>query len=181
MVEDLVIGVKVLVELKAKYMVSTGEVQLINHSQTILLCEEIHLIPDEETAIRCKLGKAPWKIQNGQIIAKVQVTNKQQYYMLRVNVQDDQLALKFINTTPSSICIKTRQLLGYMDLRSIGVYVIECEQLLHLHERNIAFMSTEQTQEILMESMDIWMKAVTQQEEEPDPNNPYPWLADSDI
>ncbi len=68
-----------------------------------------------------------------------------------------------------------------MDLRSIGVYVIECEQLLHLHERNIAFMSTEQTQEILMESMDIWMKAVTQQEEEPDPNNPYPWLADSDI
>ena len=73
--------------------------------------------------------------------------------MLRVKVQDNQLALKFVNTTPSSIHIKTEQLLGYVDLRSIGVYVVEWEQLLHLCERDIAFMSTEQMQEILMESM----------------------------
>ncbi len=75
--EDLVIGVKVLAELEAKYTVSTGEVRILNQSQTILSCEEIHLVPDKETTIRCRLGKAPWKIQNAPIIAKVQVTNKQ--------------------------------------------------------------------------------------------------------
>ncbi len=121
MVEDLVIGVKVLAELEAKYTVSTGEVQIMNHSQTILSCEEIHLVPDEETTKKCRLGKEPWKNQNVQIIVKVQVTNKQQYHTLRVKVQDDQITLKFINTTSSSI--KTGQLLGYVDLRSIGMYV----------------------------------------------------------
>ena len=89
MVEDLVIGVKALAELEAKYTVSIGEVKILNQSQTILSCEEKHLVPDEETTIRCKLGKAPWKIQNVQAIAKVQVTNKQQYHTLRVKVQDD--------------------------------------------------------------------------------------------
>ncbi len=116
------------------------------------------MVPDEETTIRCRLGKAPWKIQNVQIIAKVQVTNKQQYHMLRVKVQDDHIALKFINTTQSLIRVKQEQLLGYIDLRSIGVYVVEHDQLLHLHERDIAFMSTENTQEILTESMESWMK-----------------------
>ncbi len=125
MVEDLVIWVKVLAELKAKYTVSTGEVRILNQSQKILSCEEIHLVPDEETTIRCRLGKAPWKIQNVQIIVKVHVTNKQQYQMLRVKVQDDQVALKFVNTTPSSIKIKQGQLLGCMGLRSIGMYVVE--------------------------------------------------------
>ena len=57
------------------------------------------------------------------------------------------------------------------------VYVIEQDQLLHLHERD---MSTEQTKEILMESMDSWMKAFTKHKEELDPNDPYPWLSDSD-
>ena len=75
----------------------------MNHSQTIVSCEEIHLVLDEETTIRCKLGKAPWTIQNAQIIAKVQVTNKQQYHMLRAKVQNNQVALKFVNTTPSSV------------------------------------------------------------------------------
>ncbi len=60
MVEDLVIGVKSFEELEAKYTVSTGEVQIMNHSQTIVLCEEIHLVPDEEITIGCKLEKAPW-------------------------------------------------------------------------------------------------------------------------
>ncbi len=77
MVEDLVIGVKVLAELEAKYTVSTGEGRILNESQTILSCEDIHLVPDEQITIRCRLGKAPWKIQNAQTIAKVQVTNKQ--------------------------------------------------------------------------------------------------------
>ena len=63
----------------------------------------MHLVPSEETTIRYKLGKAPWQIQNVQIIMRVQVTNKQQYHMLRVKVQDNQVALKFVNTTPSSI------------------------------------------------------------------------------
>ncbi len=86
MVEDLVIGVKVLAELEAKYTASTGEVQIMNHLQTIVSGEEIHLVPDEETTIRCKLGKSPWKIQNAQMIAKIQVTSKQQYHMLTVKV-----------------------------------------------------------------------------------------------
>ncbi len=36
-------------------------------------------------------------------------------------------------------------------------------------------------QEILIESMDSWMKAFAKHEEELDPNDPYPWLPDSDI
>ena len=48
MVEDLVIGVKALVELEARYTVSTGEVWIMNCSQTILSCEEIYLVPDKE-------------------------------------------------------------------------------------------------------------------------------------
>ncbi len=112
--------------------------------------------------------------------ANCESAGNKQYHTLRVKVQEDQLALKFVNTTPSSICIKSGQLLGYLDLRSIGVHVVEHEQLLHLHERDITFMSTEQTQEILMESTESWLKAFSQ-DEEPNPEDPYPWLPDSDI
>ncbi len=153
----------------------------MNHSEKIVVCEEIHLVPDKEATIRCKLGKAPWKVQNAQIIAKVQVTNKQQYHTLRVKVQDDQIVLKFINTTPSSIRIKQGQILGCVDLRSVGVYMIEQDQLLHLHERDITFMSKEEMQEILMESMESWMKVFDKNEDEIDPDDPYCWLSDSDI
>ncbi len=36
-------------------------------------------------------------------------------------------------------------------------------------------------QEILMESMESWMKVFDKHNEEADPNDPYPWLLNSDV
>ncbi len=41
-------------------------------------------------------------------------------------------------------------------------------------------MSSEDTQDILTESMESWMKA-TGMQDNVDKNDPYPWLADTDI
>ena len=101
--------------------------------------------------------------------------------MLRVKVQDDHIALKFVNTTPSLIRVKQGQLLGSVDLRSIGIDVVKHDQLLHLHERDITFMSTENTREILTESMESWIKMNDQNKDDEDPNDPYPWLSETDI
>ena len=42
-------------------------------------------------------------------------------------------------------------------------------------------MSTKNTQEILTESIESWMKMNNQSKDDEDLNDPYPWLPETDI
>ena len=179
MVEDLVIGVKALTELEATYKVGEGQVHFKDRTQQVLSMKDVFLAPDVPTKVQVHLEKARWKVKNAAIIAKIKTSaTSERYTTVKIKVQNEQGELTFTNNTSRTIKIKKNQRIGVLDLRSIGMYVVERDELFHLHERDIAFMTSEETQEVLTESLDQYFRAANNQTAQE--HDPYPWLSESD-
>ena len=170
---DLVLGMKNVFELEGVIDMWDSSIKFLNRSMPFFSKEQVVLKPKERKFIKID---APFVDEiSGPAIIKI-IDNKEQCTMvLKLKFVRNQTSIDVTNNAQETVISEPKQILGILDLRSLGYYKIKQGVL----QENLSKCYHFESAEKLCEEFNILVNKLKKDENIVDKKK-YPWLEDSD-
>ena len=170
---DLVIGIKNLFELEGVIDSWDSCVSFLNRSMPFFPREKVSVKPKEQKLL---VLEAPFVEEiSGMAITKMLDINKQKTLTMKLKFIRNRAMFKVTNSTQDTMTFDPKEMLGIVDLRSLGYYKIKQGVL----QQNLSCMYHFESTDTVCDQFNRLIKTL-RKEEETSGTDKYPWLDDSD-
>ena len=170
---DLVLDMKNVFELEGVIDMWDSSFKFLNRSLPFFSKEQVVVKPKERKFLKIE---APFVDEIlGLVIAKILHTKEQCTVVLKLKFVRNQASLDVTNNTQETVIFESKQMLGILDLRSLGYYKIKQGVLQQNLSKCYQFESAEKLCEEFNTSVNKQKKDRKVLE-----GDKYPWLEDSD-
>ena len=175
---DIVIGMKILVELVGILNTRTSSFDFLSHSIPIYPQNDLKVKPGGKAYIKIV---TPFQKQiNTRAIAKLFVCDK--IFTFRMQFKNNRTVVNFENRGDKISELFKDRLIGILDLRSIGYYNVSYQRLISMAEEKFQLFhytkipkSGDKTEGYNRMSSELHIKREVHH------SDPYPWLAPDDL
>ena len=170
---DLVIGIKNLFELEGVIDSWDSCVSFLNRSIPFFLMEKVSVKPKEQKSV---VLEAPFVEEiSGMAITKMLDIKKQKTLTVKLKFIRNRAKFKVTNSTQDTVTFDPKEMLGIVDLRSLGCYKIKQGVL----QQNLSCMYHFESANTVCDQFNRLINTL-RKEEETSGTDKYPWLDDSD-
>ena len=171
---DLVLGIKNVFELEAVINSRDCRFKFLNRSVPIYLEKEVILKSDEQKLVRVK---APFvdKI-SGLAIIKIIEGSTYTTLLVKLKFTCNKAVLDIKNTGKETMLLRPKEMIGIVDIRSLGYYKIKQGILQQNLSRYYRFEEATK----LCEYFNKFVDALKKEREQTTPTDKYPWLDTED-
>ena len=171
---DLVLGIKNVFELEGVINSRECCFKFLNRSVPIFQEKEVILKPNEQRLIKVK---APF-IDEISGIAMIKILDGGTYstLLIKLKIMHNKAILDIMNKGKDTMIFKPGEMLGILDLRSLGYYKIKQGILQQNLSRYYRFEKAEK----LCEYFNKFVNALKMEREQKSPRDDYPWLDPDD-
>ena len=171
---DLVIGIKNLFELEGVIDSQDSCVSFLNRSIPIFPKEKVSVKPKEQKLI---VLEAPFVEEvSGMVITKMLDAKEQKTLTMKLKFIRNRAMFKVTNSTHETVTFDPKEMLGIVDLRSLGYYKIKQGVL----QQNFSCMYHFESANTICDQFNRLINTLRKEEEETCSTDKYPWLDDSD-
>ena len=171
---DLVLGMKNAYELEGIVDMQDSSFKFLNRSIPFFSKEQMVVKPKEKKFVKIE---APFLDEiSGHVILKMIDNEGHCTVVLKLKFVRNCASLDIVNNTQETVIFDPNQILGILDLRSLGYYKIKQGVLQQNLSKNYHFESVEK----LCEEFNAIVNARKKEEEKEVEKDKYPWLDDSD-
>ena len=171
---DLVSGIKNVFEFEGVINSWDCCFNFLNISLPIFLKECVVLKPKEQKLIKVK---APFIDEiSGLAIIKILDGSTYSTMLLKLKFMCNAATLDIVNISPDTTIFKLEEMLGILDLRSLGYYKIKQGIL----QQNLSKYYTFKRVDTLCEHFNKFINTLKKEREQKEPKESYPWLDPSD-
>ena len=171
---NLVLGIKNVFELEGVINSQDCCFNFLNRSIPIFPKECIVLKPKEQKLIKVK---APFIDEiSGLAIIKILDGNTYSTMLLKLKFMCNAVMLDIVNNGTDTIIFKPEEMLGIVDLRSLGYYKIKQAIL----QQNLSKYYKFERADTLCEHFNKFINTLTKEREQKELKESYPWLNPSD-
>ena len=169
---DLVLGIKNVLELEGVINSRDCCFKFLNRSLSIFPVDHIILKPREQ-----KLIKAPFIDEiSGLAIVKILDGGTHSTLLIKLKFTCNMAVLDIVNNSTETMVFRPEEMLGIVDLRSLGYYKIKQGILQHNLNKYYRFERAEK----LCEYFNKFVDTLKKEREQKLPEENYPWLDPSD-
>ena len=170
---DLVLGIKNLFKLEGVINSKDCCFKFLNRSVSIFPEKEVTLKPNEQKLIKVK---APFIDEiSGMAIIKILDGGTYSTLLIKLEFTHNKAVLDIMNKGKDIMIIRPGEMIGIIDLRSLGYYKIKQGIL----QQNLSRYYTFDKAERFCEYFNKFMNTLKKEREQKSPRDKYPWL-DSD-
>ena len=170
---DLVIGIKNLFELEGVIDSQDSCVSFLNRSMPFFPREKVSVKPKEQKLV---ILEAPFVEEiSGMAITKMLDIKEQKTLTMKLKFIRNRTTFKVTNSTQDTVTFDPKEMLGVVDLRSLGYYKIKQGVL----QQNLSCMYHFESANTVCDQFNRLIKTL-RKEEEASGTDKYPWLDDSD-
>ena len=170
---DLVLGMKNVFELEGIKDMWDSSFKFLNRSLPFFSKEQVVVKPKERKFIKIE---APFVDEiSGLAIMKMLDNKEQCMVVLKLKFVRNQASLDVTNNMQETVIFEPKQMLGILDLRSLGYYKIKQSVL----QQNLSKCYHFESAEKLCEEFNMMVNEIKKEEKELEKDK-YPWLDDSD-
>ena len=170
---DLVIGIKNLFELEGVIDSQDSCVSFLNRSLPFLPKEKVSVKPKEQKLI---VLEAPFVEEiSGMVITKMLDVKEQKTLTMKLKFIRNRAMSKVTNSTHETVTSDPKEMLGIVDLRSLGYYKIKQGVL----QQNLSCMYHFESANTVCDQFNRLINTLRKEEEETCNTDKYPWLDDS--
>ena len=171
---DLVIGIKNLFELEGVIDSQDSCVSFLNRSIPFFPKEKVSVKPKEQKLI---VLEAPFVEEiSGMVITKMLDTKEQKTLTMKLRFIRNRVMFKVTNSTHETVTFDPKEMLGIVDLRSLGYYKIKQGVL----QKNLSCMYHFESVSTVCDQFNRLINTLRKEEGETCSTDKYPWLNDSD-
>ena len=171
---DLIIGIKNLFELESVIDSWDSWVSFLNRSIPFFPKEKVSVKPKEQNLI---LLKAPFVEEiSGMAITKLLEAKEQKTLNMKLKFIRNRAMFKVTNSTHETVMFNPKEMLGIVDLRSLGYYKIKQGVL----QQNLSCMHHFESTSTVCGQFNRLINTLRKEEEETCSTDKYPWLDDRD-
>ena len=171
---DLVIGIKNLFELEGVIDSQDSCVNFLNRSIPFFLKEKVSVKPKEQRLI---VLEAPFVEEiSGMAITKMLDAKEQKTLTMKLKFIRNRAMFKVTKCTHETVTFDPKEMLGIVDLRSLGYYKIKQGVL----QQNLSCMYHFESMSVVCDQFNRLINTLRREEEETCSTDKYPWLDDSD-
>ena len=169
---DLVIGIKNLFELEG--VIDSGDscISFLNRSIPFFPKEKVSVKPKEQKLL---VLEALEEI-SGMVITKMLDVKEQKTLTMKLKFIRNRAMFKVTNSTHETVTFDPKEMLGIVDLRSLGYYEIKQGVL----QQNLSCMYHFESMKTVCDQFNGLINTVRREEQETCSTDKYPWLDDSD-
>ena len=167
---DLVLGIKNIFELEGVINSRDCRFDFLNRSVPIHLEKEAILKPDEQKLVRVK---APFVDEiSGLAIVKIIDGSTYTTLLVKLKFTHNKAVLDIKNTGKETMFLKPKEMIGIVDIRSLGYYNIKQGILQQTLSRYYRFEEATK----LCEYFNKFVDTLKKEREQTTPTDKYPWL-----
>ena len=171
---DLVIGIKNLFELEGLIDSQDYCVSFLNKSIPFFPREKVSVKPKEQKLV---VLQAPFVEEiSGMAITKMLDVKEQKTLTMKFKFIRKMATFKVTDSTQNTVTFDPKEMLGIIDLRSLGYYKIKQGVL----QQNLSCMYHFESANTVCDKFNILINTLRKEEEETNGTDKYPWLDDSD-
>ena len=171
---DLIIGIKNLFELEDVIDSWDSCVKFLNRSIPFLPKEKVMIKPKEQKMLTLE---APFMEEiSGMVITKMLDAKEQKTLTMKLKFIRNRAIFKVTNSTHEAVTIHPKEILGIIDLRSLGYYKIKKGVL----QQNLSCMYHFESVNEVCNQFNRLINTLKREEKEMCNTDRYPWLDDSD-
>ena len=171
---DLVIGIKNLFELEGVIDLQDSCVIFLNRSIPFFPKEKVSVKPKEQKLI---VLEAPFVEEiSGMAITKMLDIKEQKTLTMKLKFIRNRATFKVTNSTHETVTFDPKEMLGIVDLRSLGYYKIKQGVL----QQNLSCMYHFEYVNTVCDQFNRLINTLKKEEEETCNTDKYPWLDHSD-
>ena len=171
---DHVIGIKNLFELEGVIDSWDSCVSFLNRSIPFYPREKVSVKPKEQKLI---VLEAPFVEEiSGMAITKMLDIKEQKTLTMKLKFIRNRVTFKVTNSTQDTVTFDPKEMLGVVDLRSLGYYKIKQGVL----QQNLTCMYHFESANTVCDQFNRLINTLRKEEEETSGTDKYPWLDDSD-
>ena len=170
----LVIGIKNLFELEGVIDSWDSCVNFLNRSIPFFPKEKVSVKPKEQRLI---ILEAPFVEEiSGMAITKMLNAKEQKTHTMKLKFIRNRVMFKVTNSTHEMLMFDPKEMLGIVDLRSLGYYKINQGVL----QQNLSCMYHFESVSMVCDQFNRLINTLKKEEEKTCNTDKYPWLDDSD-
>ena len=171
---DLVLGIKNVFELEGVINSRDCQFEFLNRSVPIFPEKEVILKPDEQKLVKVK---APF-VDKISGLAIIKIIDGSTYTTLleKLKFTHNKAVLDIKNTGKETMILRPKEMIGIVDIRSLGYYKMKQGILQQNLSRYYRFEEAEKLCEYFNKSVDTMKK----EREQTTPTDKYPWLDPED-
>ena len=171
---DLVIGIKNLFELEGVIDSQDSCVKFLNRSIPFFPKEKVTVKPKEQKMLTLE---APFMEEiSGMVITKMLDAKEQKTLTMKLKFIRNRAIFKVTNSTHEAVTFDPKEILGIIDLRSLGYYKIKQGVL----QQNLSCMYHFESVNEVCNQFNRLINTLKREEKETCNTDRYPWLDDSD-
>ena len=171
---DLVLGIKNVFELEGVINSQDCCFKFLNRSLPTFLKECIILNPKEQKLTKVK---APFIDEiSGLAIIKIIDGSTYSTMLIKLKFAHNTAILHIVNNGTETIIFKLEEMMGILDLRSLGYYKIKQA----IQQQNLSKYYTFERADTLCEYFNKFINTLKQETEQKEPEESYPWLDPND-
>ena len=171
---DLVMGTKNLFELEGVIDTWDSCVSFLNRSIPFFPREKVSVKPKEQKLI---VLEAPFVEEiSGMAITKMLDIKEQKTLTMKLKFIRNRAMFKVTNSTQDTVTFDPKEMLGVVDLRSLGYYKIKQCVL----QQNLSCMYHFESANTVCDQFNRLINTLRKEEEDTSGADKYPWLDDSD-
>ena len=171
---DLVIGIKNLFELESVIDSRDSCINFLNRSIPFSPKEKVSVKPKEQKSL---ILEAPFMEEiSGMAITKMLDAKEQKTLTMKIKFIRNRAMFKVTNNTCKTVTFNPKEMLGIVDLRSLGYYKIKQGVL----QQNLSCMYHFESTSTVCDQFNRLINTLRKEEEETGSTDKYPWLDDSD-
>ena len=171
---DLVLGIKNVFKLEGVINLRDCCFKFLHRSVPIFPEKEVILKPNEQKLIKVK---APF-IEEISEMAIIKILDGGTYstLLIKLKITHNKTVLDIVNKGKDTMIFKPKEMIGYIDLRSLGYYKIKQEILQQNLSRYYRFEKAEK----LCKYFNKFVNTLKKEREQISPRDDYPWLDPDD-
>ena len=171
---DLVLGIKNVFELEGIINSRDCCFKFLNRSVPIYPENEIVLKPNEQKPVKVK---APFADEiSGMAIIKIPDGSTYSTLLIKLKVTCNKAVLDIVNEGKDTMIFKPEEMIGIIDLRSLGYYKIKQGML----QQNLSRYQRFEKAEKLCKYFNRFVNTLKNEREQESPEDKYPWLDPED-
>ena len=172
--ESIDLGIKNVFELEGVINSRDCSFKLLNRSVPIFLEKEVILKPNEQKLIKVK---APFVDEiSGMAIIKILDGGTYSTLLIKLKFTCNMAILDIMNKGKDTMIFKPEEMIGIIDLRSLGYYKIKQGIL----QQNLSRYNRFEKAEKLCEYFNKFVNTLKKEREQKSPRDKYPWLDQDD-
>ena len=171
---DLVLGIKNVFKLEGIINLRDCCFKFLNRSVLIYPENEIVLKPSEQKLVKVK---APFADEiSGMAIIKILDSSTHSTLLIKLKFIHNKAVLEIVNKGKDIMIFRPEEMIGIIDLRSLGYYEIKQGILLQNLRRYYRFKKAQK----LCEYFNRFVSILKKEREQKSPEDKYPWLDPDD-